>query len=366
MKITYVANIRMPTEKAHGIQIMKMCEAFSAAGVQMELIVPRRLNEIHDDPFEYYSVSKSFKIRKLPVLDLVSFGRAGFIVESISFSIAALFVCRKADAIYSRDEIPLWLLSLFRREKVFWEAHMGQKNFIARSLLKRMAGLVAISSGLREFYVRLGVPSEKTIISHDGVDLKDFEKDFSKDESRRALGLPTDKKIAMYIGLLDEWKGYTTFLRAAKIISPTVATVIGGGRQEVERLRKIHPDVIFIGYRKYSELPANQKAADVLVIPNSGKYQISRYFTSPLKVFAHMASGVPVVASDLPSIREVLSDETATFFAPDDPESLAGAIGLALNNPAASEKAWKAALEVKKYTWRKRAENIIKFISSNV
>ena len=42
MKIYYVANARMPTEKAHGIQIAKMCEALIEAGAKVELIVPRR------------------------------------------------------------------------------------------------------------------------------------------------------------------------------------------------------------------------------------------------------------------------------------------------------------------------------------
>ena len=54
MKLYYIANARIPTEKAHGVQIMKMCEAFVDAGHEVKLIVPKRKNPIQEDPFAYY------------------------------------------------------------------------------------------------------------------------------------------------------------------------------------------------------------------------------------------------------------------------------------------------------------------------
>ena len=86
MKILYIANIRLPTEKAHGIQIMKMCEAFADIGHKVELIVPWRFNFIKIEPFEYYGVKKNFKITKLPSLDLVWLGRIGFWAQSFTFA----------------------------------------------------------------------------------------------------------------------------------------------------------------------------------------------------------------------------------------------------------------------------------------
>jgi len=49
MKLTYIANIRIPTEKAHGIQIMEMCEAFGNHNLETELIIPWRFNRIKQD-----------------------------------------------------------------------------------------------------------------------------------------------------------------------------------------------------------------------------------------------------------------------------------------------------------------------------
>ena len=68
MKILYIANARMPTEKAHGIQIMKTCEAFAELGHEVELILPWRFNPIKEDIFEYYNVKKNFKIKKYRLL----------------------------------------------------------------------------------------------------------------------------------------------------------------------------------------------------------------------------------------------------------------------------------------------------------
>jgi len=70
-KFFYITNVRLPTEKAHGYQIMKMCEAFSQQGQEVVLIVPKRKNFIDEGPFDFYSVERSFIILQLPVLDLI-------------------------------------------------------------------------------------------------------------------------------------------------------------------------------------------------------------------------------------------------------------------------------------------------------
>ena len=75
MKLIYLANIRLPTEKAHGLQIMHNCEAFAEQGAQVELWVARRQNtpELRqiDDVHTHYGVNRSFVIRWLPTLDLL-------------------------------------------------------------------------------------------------------------------------------------------------------------------------------------------------------------------------------------------------------------------------------------------------------
>ena len=130
--ILYLANIRLPTEKAHGIQIMKMCEAFSDTGAKVVLVVPNRYNTILQDPFSYYSVRKIFEIVYLPTLDLIFAGRIGFWIQQTLFSIQASFYVfiKRAEIVYSRDELPLFFLSILLPHSIFvWEAHINRFNF---------------------------------------------------------------------------------------------------------------------------------------------------------------------------------------------------------------------------------------------
>jgi len=76
-----------------------------------------------------------------------------------------------------------------------------------------------------------------------------------------------------------------------------------------------------------------------------------------------MASGTPVVASDLPSIREIVSEKEVSFFTADDPKSLAVAISRILRDPAeAYGRTFVAKEFAKKCSWASRARAIADFI----
>ena len=77
MKLSYIVNLRIPTEKAHGYQICKMCEEFAGLGIDVELITPTRKNSIEVDLFEYYGLRGRFKEGKIRF-----FGVNGFHLNS--------------------------------------------------------------------------------------------------------------------------------------------------------------------------------------------------------------------------------------------------------------------------------------------
>ena len=80
-----------------------------------------------------------------------------------------------------------------------------------------------------------------------------------------------------------------------------------------------------------------------------------------------MASKRPIVASDLPSIREILNEGNAILVQPDNPQGLAEGIRKVLENKNLAEKiSARAFRDVQNYTWQKRAENILEFISQNL
>ena len=355
MKIVYIANIRMPTEKAHGVQIMKMCEAFTQLGHEVELVVPNRKTPIAEEPFLYYGITARFAITTLPVWDTVGYGRLGFLLESVLFARAVRRHLRgKAfDVLYGRDDLVLSGMSA----PYVWESHTGAWNSMAQKVARSAKRIVVISQGLKDFYTGKGVPAEKIIVAHDGIDLGQFAHPQSKEQARARLGLPFDKKIVMYIGRLDGWKGTDTLLDASKLLpGDFLVAIIGGEPQQVTELSARYPNVRFLGFHPYKELADNQSAADVLVLPNTGRDEISSRFTSPLKLFSYMASGIPMVVSDLPSIREVLDENGAVFVTPDDAPALAQGIRSAFGR---DDLARHAHAVVQRYSWNARVGGIL-------
>lgn len=351
MKILYLANIRLPTKKAHGIQIMKTCEALARKGVRVTLFVTGRPTDVVEDPFLYYKVEKNFDIVYGYCPNLVSWGRIGFIVMNMIFSQSCIyFVWKfKPDIVYSRDAFLLFDQWLLPQKKIL-EVHEGKWSFVQKFM--RISGMVAISNGLKEFYSRKGI--KNIVVAHDGVDLKEFEVSKKRD---------SNKNTVMYIGHLYGWKGLDSFLDASVIVPEAKFVVIGGTDEEVETLKKKYPQVTFFGYKPYNELPQNQQQADVLVIPNSGKSDISRLYTSPLKVFSYMTSGVSILASDLPSLREILNENNAYFAEADNASSFALKIKYILSHlDEAKIKAEQAKIDVQKYSWDNRAKIILDFL----
>jgi len=372
--ILYIASQRLPTEKAYGIQITKMCEAFADQGVRVKLLLPTRRNPIAEDLFSYYQIKKNFLVKKLWSPDFYLPGRLDRIAvltkNTISAMVLVIYALLKgADIIYSRDELPLYFISFFKKNLIF-EAHKFSLRRLGcyQRFKKTDMKVIAISNGIRDEFIRFGYKPERVIVAHDGVDLKQFSVSTTKAECRKTLALPQDKILVLYTGHLYEWKGAHVLAEAAKNLDKQYVVVfVGGTEKDVARYKKIYggyDNLMFLGQRPHGEIPLYLKAADLVVLPNSGKEEISRIYTSPLKMFEYMASGTPIVASSLSSIREILNDTNSFLVEPDDPKSLADATQKIMSNQELSGNISEKALkDVENYTWEKRAENIINFIN---
>ncbi len=366
MKILYIANIRLPTEKAHGLQIMKTCEAFASAGNEVELVVPTRANDLSENPFAYYGIAHSFRLTTLRVPDCIRFGSIGFVVSLVLFSERARFVSDfwSADIIYSRDALVLLQYVLLGRRFVF-EAH-ARPSLFARIVARRAYRVVVISKALGTAYQEIGVSREKIIIAPDAVDAHMFDDAPRRDEARIALGLASDAKIVVYTGHLYARKGAETLAQAAVLMPETQFFFVGGTADDIMRFRArwgSQSNIHIVGHVHPVHIPPYLRAADVLVLPNSGQNQDSRDLTSPMKLFEYMASGTPIVASDVPAIREILSEDETRFCAPDEPASLADSIRAVLScGEGSREMAQRARKKAEGYTWDKRAGTILDFI----
>lgn len=380
MRIIYIANARIPTEKAHGLQIVKMCEAFALQGAEVTLVVPHRKGTVLSDPFSYYSIEKKFSIKYLPILETYTWGYLGFILGSCSFAISSYVYCLYRQIkdskliFYSRDQDQFSFFPFFfGLRPYFFEIHgCKKKSFFHKKLFKNIKGVIATNSFIKEKlsenFPRI---SDRIILLPNGVDTREFIPS-DKDEARRTLSLPLLNTIILYAGHFYAWKGVDTLVDAAPLLSADKSVyLVGGHDEDIQRLKKTNPQaaerVTFIGFRPHSEIPVWYSAADVLVITGTAKDADSVHYTSPIKLFEYMAMGRPIVAVDSPALRDIVSEHEVYFYKPDDATSLAQAVNQVLaDKSVATQKALSARNKVEQYSWNNRARQIIKFMHNAI
>jgi glycosyltransferase involved in cell wall biosynthesis len=372
-KIKYITNVRIPTPRAQGYAIMKMCSEFAKAGAEVKLFVPERgNNQFKKDPFDFYKIEKNFEIKKIPSFDFLggakTTGPIFYWIDILSFFIMSKFMVRlnAGDVLYTRD----FITTLFFSKKHFicLELHdIPTSKFLFRLAIKRPKLFFVLNSYIKGELIKFGVPENIIHIAPSGVDIKDFDIFISKEEARKKIDLPLDKDIVMYTGHLYTWKGADTLAKAAVIIPDTLFVFVGGIEPElsqfIDRYKK-YENIIVHPFVERSMIPIYLKSSDLLVLPNSANERVSSQFTSPLKLFEYMASEQPIVASNLPSIREVLNEYSCVFAEADDPESFAQAIKKLLSDSSMAERITEAAFKkVAKYSWQDRAKNILSVIN---
>ena len=356
-----------------------MCEAFSNAGIEIELWIPKRFNAIKEQPFEYYGMREIFPVKKLPAIDLIPFSKFfGFfanLVESASFALFAYFRLPKngGHLIYSRDHFLCWFLSFFNKKFVY-EIHSFPKNFrLHKRIWRRARKIIAITAGLKSLLVENGVEAAKILVAPDAVDLAVFNAIAeNKDDLRAELGLSKDDFLVGYVGkfkTLGMEKGIKTMIEALPLLDKGVKMVFAGGEEpELREYRtlagrfNVLPQCIFVGYQPYAKMARYMKAADALAIPFPNRPHYA-FYASPLKLFEYMASGRPIIASDLPALREILNDKNALFFKPENAADMARAVKMLKNSQMLGYHLSQQALaDVKEHTWDNRAKKILEFI----
>ncbi len=366
----------MPTEKAHGYQIAKICEALSDVGVDVELWVSTRRNDIREDLFDFYGIRRVFTMRRIACPDVLTglrfFGQSSFYLQGFIFLVKLLSERPEKGAwILTRNSEIAWLF----RMKGYKTAYYGHfwpegKNRLFKFFLHRTDAIICNSRGTMEAFRKHGFPN--VIVVHNGVDLEDFLFKEEKEELRKELALPLDKKIALYAGHLYSWKGTDILFETAERLKDSpefVLVLVGGTSADYEkRSREIREkgltNVLLTGYQEKSLIPRYLCSADVLLLPNAPLTTESIRYTSPIKMFEYMASGVPIIASDLPSTREVLNEKNAVLVEAGNAHALAEGIKrVVINNALAERIAREARQNVELCTWRARAEDIVNFLT---
>jgi glycosyltransferase involved in cell wall biosynthesis len=280
----------------------------------------------------------------------------------------------EVDLVYARDYHTLALLALRRSggPPFVLEVHQPPAGFVERVLITtllrspRLRRLVPISVALAEEYRRvfgaaLRVPVR---VAHDGADRPPpAPAARARREGEGGLDLG-------YVGHLYPGKGMELIEELARRLPQCRFHVIGGQEADVRAWsRRVHRDnVLFHGHLPHAAAQERMRTMDVLLAPYQRSVliggdgtDITRWM-SPLKVFEYMGSARPMIASDLPVLREVLRDGWNALLAdPDDAGSWVRRIRELEADPALARALAERAREdlLRDYTWERRAELVL-------
>lgn len=195
--------------------------------------------------------------------------------------------------------------------------------------MKAANSVVALSEVSKQQLIERGVPAEKITVVPNAVDESEIGREYDRTEIRRELGLDETKKYVGSVTAVVDYEGLDTLIRSLEYLPEDYVVLIvgdGAARPELEALAKtlgLDERVIFAGRQPSAGIWRWYAALDVFALPRRDT-KVTRTVT-PIKPLSAMALDVPVVASDLPALREV-TGERATYVPAGDAQAIASAI----------------------------------------
>ncbi len=383
MKIAYISSSTIPSRTANSIHVMKMCQAFARNGHDVMLIAPDKSSDKEtgvDDVFAFYGIERCFEIIKPP--RRLPFWRQGMRkqlpVKSRKY-VYGLLAGEKAqrlepDIVYGRNLVGCYFAAKSNNLPVIYEAHepvnkkRDKDEEIFRELIQspHLQNMVVITESLKSYYQN-NYPSldGKLKVAPDGAD------PFPANISSIDLPGTVERLQVGYVGHLYPGKGMGMISRLSSSCKWANFHVVGGKEKDVEFWENECADaanIKFHGYVPHSTVPEYLAAFDVVLLPNQpevaphgGGDNIGQW-TSPLKAFEYMAARKAIVASDLPVLREVLTDEhNALLCKPDDVSAWANALKRLKDDKELRDRLGETAQQkfLENYTWLARAKKVI-------
>ncbi|PKB25111.1 glycosyltransferase involved in cell wall biosynthesis [Novosphingobium kunmingense] len=214
-------------------------------------------------------------------------------------------------------------------------------------------GMLAVSQGLVEDMVALGMPRDRIAVHRTGINA-DLFRPYDRRLCRDQLGLPRDFPILACVGALIERKGQRFALEALRGLPDAILLIAGTGPDEnalknlVDRLgirRRVH----FLGPVPHGDMPIILNAADVFVLPTASEGLANAWVEA-------LACGTPVVTTPIPGARELLSDPACGRMVARDGAAIAAAVRAILTDKPAPEAVSAA---VSAWSWEANAEALV-------
>lgn len=356
-------------------QTMATAAALARRGHEVTLLMPQRRRDptlSADDLRLFHDVEGELRLVQRP---------CRWVGEGLLTSLMWIFrfvrdpALAGADLLYSR--IPAMLGAGHLSPLPFATDHYRpwpDDHPTSRPFLRRTAahghnlGIILHSEYAAGAYRRMGISEEKLLVAHNGADPPTERLD--PGQARERLGLPRWRPIAAYAGRINAGKGLDQILALADRRPETLFLLIGSeGDGAIERRAAALHNVRIVPWTAPGELSVWLQAADILLIPPSlAPLERHRNCVLPMKLFAYLAAGRPILAPASPDTAELLQHErTALLVEPDRPEAAATALDRLFGEPAlaarlgANGRALAAGL-----SWDHRAAKIAAFLEARL
>lgn len=197
--------------------------------------------------------------------------------------------------------------------------------------------LVAQSTEMREELLgQFRVPPDRLFMAYDGVNTNMFRPGERDRELAKALNVPPDRKVIVYLGGLDLYKGVESLLEAFPLVLKEVPKafllLMGYPNEEHYRQRAaelgVAESVRVTGKISYEDAPRYLALGDIAVAPKRSQTEANG------KIYTYMACGLPTVAFDTVVNRDILGDLGVYARAVDDVRGLAVGIAALLTDDA--------------------------------
>jgi glycosyltransferase involved in cell wall biosynthesis len=371
MRIAYPVLWPRLGREASQEQSVKTAAALARQGIDVTLILPQGRGDPGlgaQDLHSWFAVDGDFQ-----VIQVRSPWSGPNLVESC-FWLLQLFrsgLLRPADLLYSR--VPAMIgagqvcpIPFATEQYRLWpdEWPFLRRHVRRTAAHRRCLGYILHSEHAAQSYRRAGVPEARLLVAHNGADPGDPAVD--RAYARERLGLPADAAVAVYAGRLNARKGLDQILALAELRPETLFLLVGSeGEGPVESEARRRPNVRIVTWQSPDRLPAYLAAADLLLIPASSE-PLERFGNSvlPIKTFAYLAAGRPILAPSTPDLAGLLADgRNALLVRPGEPREAAAALDRILGDPALAARLGTAAAETASgLSWDTRAERIAGFL----
>ena len=375
MRIVYPLLWTAPGRQACREQSLNTIAALARRGHDVTLLMPRRPGDgpvSADDLRSYYRVEGSFRLVQRPSR------RASEKLGPSLLWLRQVFrdpELRGADLLLSR--IPAMLGAGILSPLPFATDHYRPWPDVLPALRpwfrqnahhRRCAGLILHSEFAAQSYRRAGIDPARVLVAHNGADLAAPRLD--KPAARARLGLTQGRPIAVYAGRLNGEKGLDQLFAMAALRPEILFLLVGSeGDGPIERQAAEQDNVRTVAWAEPDALSAWLQAADALLIPPS-RAPLERFghCVLPMKLFAYLAAGRPILAPESPDTAELLSDgQTALLVPPDRPEAAAAALDRILGDKGLADRLAAAAhVLAESLSWDKRAETISDFLEARL